>query len=78
MTIETLTVDRAHCTLDLLLYRRLKREVPGLVEDTLVRNQGLAALGPFLPIGTKVTFLVPAPAPWGAARAPVTLIRLTD
>lgn len=77
MTIETLTVDRAYCPLDLLLFRRFKREVPGLVEATLALNPGLAELGLYLPVGTKVRVDVPAPAPRGA-KAPRQLIRLTD
>lgn len=63
MATETLTVESAFTTLDLLLWRRLGREVPGLVEATLDRNPGLAAQGPFLTIGTRVVVEIPAPAP---------------
>lgn len=62
MATETLIVDRAFCPLDLLLFRRLKREVPGLVEKTLAGNPGLAGLGPILPIGTVVVVEIPGPA----------------
>jgi phage tail protein X len=73
MTIEVLTVARASCPLDLLLFGRFRREVPGLVEATLTRNPGLAALGPILPIGTRVSVEIPAPAGRAAPREIVTL-----
>lgn len=62
-----LTVETAHTTLDLLLWRRYRREVKGLVEDTLARNPGLAALGAILPIGTVVQVQVPPAASTAAA-----------
>jgi phage tail protein X len=65
--IETLTVEADHTTLDLLLWRRYRREAKGLVEDTLARNPGLAALGAILPIGTVVQVEAPAPATDSAA-----------
>ncbi|GJD78028.1 tail protein X [Methylobacterium gregans] len=61
MAIETLQVERAPCPLDLLLFLRFRREVPGLLEDTLARNPGLAALGPVLPYGTAVVVAIPDP-----------------
>lgn len=73
MTPDVLTVSSALTTLDLLLWRKYRREVPGLVEQTLAQNRGLAALGPILPIGTKVTVTPPAPPP---ARTPRPVIRL--
>lgn len=60
MALETLVVETEHTTLDLLLWRVLRREVEGLVEDTLMRNPGLAALGPILPVGTAVMFMRPS------------------
>ncbi|MBB4041999.1 phage tail protein X [Microvirga flocculans] len=75
MSTETLPpVESAFTTLDLLLYRRFGREVPGLVEKTLDRNPGLADHGPYLPIGTQVTVEIPEPA----TVRPVRLLRLTD
>ena len=71
MAMETLTVTSERTPLDLLLWRRFKREVPGLVEDTLDRNPGLAALGLFLPYGTKVLVETPPPEPRGRAAVPV-------
>lgn len=64
MTLEVLTVANDRTPLDLLLFRRFRREVPGLVEATLARpeNYLLAGLGAYPPPGTKVTVEIPAPA----------------
>ena len=40
--------------LDLLLHRKYGVRGRELVEQTLVLNPGLAALGPVLPLGTRV------------------------
>ena len=74
MTIETLEVATERTTLDLLLWRRFRREVPGLVEDTLRRNPGLARLGAFLPVGLSVKVAVPDPEPKGRSAAPVVTL----
>jgi phage tail protein X len=63
--IEKLTVIAEYTTLDLLLWRRFHREVPGLVEDTLRRNPGLAAMGAFLPVGMAIDVQTPVPEPRG-------------
>ncbi len=63
MTTETLVFPNGVTPLDLLLYRRFRREVPGLVEATLDRNPGLAALGPYPPRGTTILVEAPRPAP---------------
>ena len=76
MAIDTLVVETDFTTLDLLLWRHYKREVSGLFEDTLRRNQNLARLGVFLPIGTKVKVNAPAPEPRG--RAAVKVVTLYD
>jgi len=76
MAIETLTVIAEQTTLDLLLWRRYKRDVQGLVEDTLSRNPGLARLGVYLPVGLKVQVKTPAPEPKG--RAAVRVVSLYD
>lgn len=75
-TTESLTVTSEWTTLDLLLWRRFRREVPGLVEDALSRNPGLARLGSFLPVGLSVTVAVPDPEPRG--RAVVRVVSLYD
>jgi phage tail protein X len=41
-------------SVDLLIWRKYKRPMPGLLEQVLDINPGLAALGPILPIGTFV------------------------
>ena len=74
--IEALIVTTEQTTLDLLLWRRFRREVPGLVEDTLRRNPGLSAIGVFLPIGMAVTVQTPAPEPRG--RGAVQVVSLYD
>lgn len=76
MAIETLEVVAEMTTLDLLLWRRFRREVEGLVEDTLRRNPGLAQMGVHLPVGLKVMVATPAPEPRG--RAAVRVISLYD
>jgi len=60
-TIATLKFPNRDMPLDLLLYVAIGREVPGLVEDTLGRNPGLADLGLFPPAGTQVLVAVPPP-----------------
>lgn len=74
MTIETLTVKQDQMTLDLLLWRRLGVEFPGLVERTLAANVGLAGLGHFLPVGTAVVVDIPVVE----ASAVKTVVRLFD
>lgn len=77
MATETLTFPNDETPLDKLLWRRFKREVPGLVEEVLASNPGLAALGAFPPRGTKVVVTLPAPVTPGASATPRKLIRLT-
>lgn len=52
---ETITIRGEGISLDLLLWRRYGVRGQGLVEEALVLNPGLAALGPVLPLGTVVT-----------------------
>ncbi len=73
MTTETLVVTGRPMPLDLLLFRRFKREIPGFVEQTIDANYGLADLGPILPLGTKVVVAVPALAPTKTIRKTVRL-----
>lgn len=73
MSTETLTVPNDHTPLDKLLFTRFGREVPGLVEQTLAQNPGLAALGVFPPRGTKVIVTVPAPVSSITRRSKVQL-----
>lgn len=57
---EPITVTSENVTLSLIVWRRFKKAMPGLVEQTLELNPALADLGPFLPVGT--TFNLPIPA----------------
>lgn len=50
----SVTVQRGRTTLDLLLWRLHGISGPGLLEQTLEANPGLADLGAELPIGTVV------------------------
>ncbi len=74
--IEKMTVVAEYTTLDLLFWRRFRREVPGLVEDTLRRNPGLAKIGAFLPVGIVIDVQTPAPEPRG--RTAVQVVALYD
>ncbi|RAZ83304.1 tail protein X [Cereibacter johrii] len=59
---EIMTVAGDGITLPLLIWRRFKRPVPGVLEATLDANPGLADLGPVLPLGTRLRIPIPAPA----------------
>jgi phage tail protein X len=61
MLYERITVMGEDLTVSLIVWRRFKRPMPGLVEQTFDYNQGLADLGHYLPLGT--TFLLPIPVP---------------
>jgi phage tail protein X len=65
--VETIRVEGEFITVSLIVWRRFKRAMPGLVEEVFDRNPGLAAHGDYLPVGT--TFLLPIPTP----RAPAML-----
>lgn len=58
----SVTVQRTRTTLDLLLWRQHGMAGPGLLEQTLDANPGVAGLGAELPIGTVIN-LPDAPAP---------------
>lgn len=74
-SIETLTVTVQRTPLDLLLWRRFGRAYAAMVERTLTINPGLAALGEYLPLGTRVRVEVPLPA---KRRTPSRVVRLFD
>ena len=54
---ETVTVETAGLTLNIILWRKFKRPYPGVMEAVLDANQGLADLCPILPLGTE--FVIP-------------------
>ena len=73
MAIDTLVFKDDITPLDLLLFRRFRQEVPGLVEQTLDRNYGLATKG-VLPVhGTGVVVTTPSPINAPTARKVVRL-----
>lgn len=52
--VETIVVQGDGLALDAIIWQRYRRPMPGFVERVLDLNQGLAALGPFIPHGTTV------------------------
>lgn len=54
MATQSITVESDGFTVDMLIWRRYRRPMPGLLEQTLDINPGLAGLGPILPVGTVV------------------------
>jgi len=52
--IETVTQEGV--TLSRMIWSLLRRQPKGYLEIVLGQNPGLAALGPELPVGTKVVF----------------------
>ena len=69
---ETYTLDGDALPLDLIVWRRYRRQTPGLVEAILDMNFGLADQGPLLARGT--TFKMPIDRP--ATPAQVARVRL--
>ena len=63
MIIEPVTVEGEFITVSLIVWRRFRRPMPGLVEQVHDMNPGLADLGAYLPVGT--TFNLPVPTPRG-------------
>ena len=58
---ETVTVAGEGLTVSTIVWRRFKRPMPGLVEQILDRNPGLADQGQFLTIGTTISIPIPIP-----------------
>lgn len=59
--IERVAVEGDRITVSLLIWRRFRRPMPGLLEQILDRNPGLAGAGIELPIGTVLDIPVPTP-----------------
>jgi phage tail protein X len=72
--IETYVLEGDAIAIDLMIWRRFRRPMPGLVERVLDLNPGLADLGPLLPAGTRVS--IPVDTPSGPATLPV--VKLWD
>jgi phage tail protein X len=51
---ETQRIEGDFVTLSSLIWRRFRREMPGMFERVLAANPGLAELGVYLPVGTEV------------------------
>ena len=64
MLTEKITVMGDDLTVSLIVWRRFHAPMPGLVEQTLELNPGLADLGHYLPVGT--VFYLPIPTPRAA------------
>lgn len=73
MTTETITIETDQLTVDHLVWRRFRRKVPGLVEQVLALNPGLAQLGPYLPRGVRVVVPILQPAEPSADLEVITL-----
>jgi len=56
MTTRIETVRSEGFTLSRLIWRLLKRQPVGYAEKVLDANPGLAALGPYIPVGTNIIF----------------------
>lgn len=69
---ETYRLDGDALPLDLIVWRRYRRQTPGLVEAILDMNQGLAAQGPLIARGTTIKMPIDKPA----TPAQVALVRL--
>lgn len=61
MIVEPVTVEGDFITVSLVVWRRFKRPMPGLVEQVYDINPGLSELGEFLPVGTTLNLPVPMP-----------------
>lgn len=59
--IETVTVEGDGLTVSVIVWRRFKRPMPGLVEAIYDLNPGLADLGQTLPVGTSFDMSIPIP-----------------
>ena len=61
MIVESVVVEGEFITVSLIVWRRFKCPMPGLVEQILDINPGLAELGAVLPVGTSFDMPVPTP-----------------
>lgn len=71
-TTELVSVEGDDVTVPLIVWRRFKRPMPGLVERIYDMNPGLADLGPVLPYGTGLSMPVPIEEPVDVLK-PITL-----
>ena len=59
--IETVTVEGDGLKVSVIVWRRFKRPMPGLVEAIYDMNPGLADLDQTLPVGTSFDIPIPIP-----------------
>ena len=59
--IETVAVEGDELTVSVIVWRRFKRPMPGLVEAIYDLNPALADLGQTLPVGTSFDMPIPIP-----------------
>ncbi len=59
--IETVTVEGDGLTVSVIVWRRFKRPMLGLVEAIYDQNLGLADVGQTLPVGTSFEMPIPIP-----------------
>lgn len=67
-------VESEGLTLSVIVWRLFKRKPDGYVERVLAANPGLAGLGPYLPVGTRLVL----PLDVEAAAKTRTVVRLWD
>ena len=72
-SIETVTVQTDGMTASLIVWRRFKRAMPGLVERLYQLNPGLGDAGVIIPIGTVIKLPIPASVGGTAEVTPVRL-----
>lgn len=61
MIIEPVKVEGEFITVSLIVWRRFRRPMPGLVEQIHDMNPGLSELDAFLPVGTSFDMPLPTP-----------------
>lgn len=61
-TFEEYEVKSEGFTISRIIWRRFKKPMLGMHERILELNQGLAARGPELPVGTKLIIPIDPPA----------------
>jgi len=76
MELERLTVKTERTPLDLFLWRKYRRDIPGLVEATFKLNYELALQGEYLHVGTVIE--VPEPPKQKVERQLNPVISLFD
>ena len=72
-TLETYVVRDERLTIARLIWRRFRRPMPGMAERVLTMNPGLAAMRPFLAVGTSVRIPIDPPTAKGPERPVVQL-----